>query len=252
MRSDQIAVQLYTLRDLLARDVPATLRAVAEAGYRSVELAGLPPMDAERLRVLLDEAGLRPMGAHVSLDDLRRDLHGQLEWAAILDCPRLIVPWLPDAERTTVDGVRQLAAELGRIAEACAAAGRRLGYHNHAFEFGPLAGTTIWDILLETLPATVDLELDVYWATVGGRDPVQVIEAANDRIQLLHMKDRAAGPDGGDVAPGDGTLPWPAIVDAGTRAGVAWYVVEKDDTTNALADVSSGLRYLENLVAHEV
>lgn len=252
MRADQIAVQLYTLRELLKDDIAGTLRAVAEAGYRSVEIAGLPPLDAGQLRDLLANAGLRPMGAHVSLEALRRDLEGELERAAVLDCPRLIVPWLPGAERTTVDGVRRLAAELTRISERCEAVGRRLGYHNHDFEFASLDGTTLWDVLLDALPSTVDLELDVYWATVGRKDPVQLIDAAGDRIRLLHMKDNAAGPDGGDVAPGDGILPWPAIVDAGTRARVEWYVVEKDDTTNALADVSRGREYLQNLAASEV
>ena len=247
MRADQIAVQLYTLRELLKDDVAGTFRAVAEAGYGSVEIAGLPPLDAERLRGLLADAGLRPVGAHVSLEALRTDLSGELERAAALDCPRLIVPWLPDAERTTVQDVRRLAAELVDVSAACESAGLRLGYHNHAFEFAKLDGTTIWDVLLDTLPATVDLELDVYWATVAGMDPVQVIEAAAGRVRLLHMKDMATGPKGGDVAPGDGILPWRAIVEAGTRTGVEWYIVEKDDTTNAVADVTSGLRFLRDL-----
>jgi sugar phosphate isomerase/epimerase len=249
MQADQIAVQLYTLRDLLKDDVPGTLHALSDAGYRAVELAGLPPLEPARLRDLLDDAGLQPMGAHVPLEALRRDLPSELERVAVLDCPRLIVPWLPDAERTTMDGVHRLVDELGTFGEACAAAGRRLGYHNHAFEFASLEATTIWDVLLDRLPATVDLELDVYWAAVGGRDPVALIDAAGERIRMLHMKDMAAGPDGGDVAPGKGILPWPRIVAAGNRHGVEWYVVEKDDTSDALADVTSGLHYLRDLAA---
>jgi sugar phosphate isomerase/epimerase len=252
VHADQIAVQLYTLRELLRDDVPGTLRSVAAAGYRAVELAGLPEMPAERLRDLLAVAGLRPMGAHVSLEAMRRDLDGELERAAVLGCPRLIVPWLPEAERATVDGVRRLAGEMGALGERIEAAGRRLGYHNHDFEFAALDGTTIWDVLLDTLPANVDLELDVYWATVAGMDPVQLIGASGGRIRLLHMKDKAAGPDRRDVAPGDGILPWPSIVDAGTGAGVEWYVVEKDDTTNALADVTKARRFLHDLAASRV
>lgn len=248
MRPDQIAVQLYTLRELAAQDLPGTLRAVSEAGYQAVELAGLPPIDAEALRDLLDAEDLTPMGAHESLEVLRSDLSGVLDRMTVLGCPRVIVPWLPDAERTTPTGVRQLAAELGEIARACADRGIRLGYHNHAFEFAPLDGATVWDVLLEALPREVELEVDVYWVTVGGRDPVEVIRAAGDRVRMLHMKDMAPEPDRGDVTPGDGILPWPDIVAAGTEQNVEWYVVEEDNPKDAIAEVTRGRAYLTGFV----
>lgn len=252
MRADQIAVQLYTLRDLTSRDLPGTLRAVAQAGFQAVELAGLPPIEAEALRDALGSNGLRPMGSHESLERLRHDLVGILDRMTVLGCPRIVVPWLPEAERADSDGVRRLAAELGQIGSACADRGIVLGYHNHDFEFAPLDGTTVWTVLLDALPTIVELELDVFWASIGGQDPVALIEGADERLRLLHMKDRATGPVRQDVAPGDGILPWPAIADAGTRRGVEWYVIEKDDTTNALADVTSGLRFLSGLAEREV
>ena len=88
-----------------------------------------------------------------------------------LGCPRVIVPWMPEADRATADDVRRFAAELGEFARRIAAHGIRLGYHNHEFEFAPLDGTTVWDVLLAELPPEVELELDVYWAAVGGRTP---------------------------------------------------------------------------------
>jgi sugar phosphate isomerase/epimerase len=248
MRLDQIAVQLYTLRNLAAQDLPATLRAASAAGYRAVELAGVPPIEAEALRDLLAAHALQPIGSHESLERLRADLDGVLDRMTVLGCPRVIVPWLPEAERTSADGVRRLADELGRIAAVCAGRGIRLGYHNHAFEFEPLDGTTVWSVLIDTLPPDVDLELDVYWAAVAGRDPVDVIRAAGDRVRLLHMKDMAAGPDRKDAATGDGVLPWPEIVAAGTEQGVDWYIVEKDDPTDAIDQVTRGLEYLRGLV----
>jgi sugar phosphate isomerase/epimerase len=99
MRPDQIAVQLYTLRELASMDLPGTLRAVAAAGYRSVELAGLPTVEPEALRDLLAQSDLRPMGSHEPLDRLRADLGGILDRLTVLGCPRAIVPWLPDASR---------------------------------------------------------------------------------------------------------------------------------------------------------
>lgn len=249
MRPDQIAVQLYTLRAETARDLPGTLSKVSGAGYRAVELAGLPPIEPERLRDLLATEQLAPMASHESLETLRADVGAVLDRLSVVGCPRVIVPWLPDAERANPAGVRRLAGELSEIARVCAGRGISLGYHNHAFEFEPLDGTSVWDVLLDTLTFDIELEIDVYWATIGRRDPVEVIRSAGDRVRLLHMKDVSAGPEHGDVTPGDGTLPWPEIVAAGTSAGVEWYVVEEDNPKDAIAEIARGLDFLRGLAS---
>jgi sugar phosphate isomerase/epimerase len=247
MRPDQIAVQLYTLRTETARDLPGTLRKVSAAGYRAVELAALPPIEPEALRDLLAAEQLLPMASHESLETLRGGLDAVLDRITTVGCPRIIVPWLPDTERTDPAGVRRLAGELGAIARTCASRGIRLGYHNHAFEFEPLDGTTVWDVLLAELPPEVELELDVYWAAVGGRDPVAEIRAIPERIRLLHMKDRAAGAEPRDAPAGHGTLPFPDIIEAARSAGVDWYVVEQDEPDDALDDIERAFRYLDGL-----
>src|SRR5512134_2404894 len=99
MRPDQIAVQLYTLRAETARDLPGTLHKVSAAGYRSVELAGLPPIEPEALRDLLATEQLRPIASHESLASLRTGLDDVLDRMSVVGCPRVIVPWLPDEER---------------------------------------------------------------------------------------------------------------------------------------------------------
>ena len=223
------------------------LRGVADAGYRAVELAGLPPIEAEDLRDRLAAAGLRPMGAHESIDGLRADLDGVLDRMAVVGCPRVIVPWLAEDERATVDDARAIARELGALAARCADRGIRFGYHNHAFEFAPLEGTTLWQVLLDELPADVDLELDVYWATVARARPGRADPGVGGRVRLLHMKDMSPEPAHGDVTPGDGILPWPAIVAAGTAAGVEWYVVEEDNPRDVLAEIARGRLHLAGL-----
>ena len=157
------------------------------------------------------------------------------------------MPWLPEEERQTVDGVRRFAGDLAGFAGHLGERGIRLGYHNHAFEFAPLETTTVWQILLAELPPEVELELDVYWAAVGGRDPVAQIGAIADRVRLLHMKDRAPGPEAHDAPPGEGDLPFPAIVSAARAVGVEWYVVEQDEPEDAVADIARAHRYLESL-----
>jgi len=249
MRTDQIALQLYTVRRLAATDLPGTLAAVALAGYRAVELAGLPDMPPAELSRLLDSAGLRVVGSHEGVEGLRRDATAVADRLATLACPRVVVPWMPEEDRRTADDVRRFAAELARYAGLFADRGIRLGYHNHAFEFGTLDGTTIWDRFLGALPPEVEIELDVHWLAAGGRDPVVELRSVGNRVRLLHMKDRTAGREPRDAPPGEGTLPFPAIVEAARAAGVEWYIVEQDEPRNPVEDITSGLRYLETLAA---
>ncbi|MGH2416780.1 MAG: sugar phosphate isomerase/epimerase family protein [Candidatus Limnocylindria bacterium] len=247
MRHDQIALQLYTVRKLAADDLAGTLEAVAAAGYRAVELAGLPDTPPGELAGLLEQAGLRVVASHEGIERLRDDVTAVGDRLEAVGCPRVIVPGMPAEDRLTADDVRRFAAELGTLAEILAERGMKLGYHNHAFEFEPLDGTTVWDVLIEELPPEVELELDVYWAAVGGRDPVTAIRAIPDRIRLLHMKDMAEGDEPHDAPAGHGTLPFPDIVDAARSAGVDWYVVEQDEPGDALDDIGRAFRYLAGL-----
>ncbi|HEV7605453.1 MAG TPA: sugar phosphate isomerase/epimerase [Candidatus Limnocylindrales bacterium] len=247
MRQDQIALQLYTVRTLMATDLPGTLSAVAAAGYRAVELAGLPETAPGELARLLAGAGLRAVAAHEGIEHLRRDADAVAERLLEIGASRVIVPWMPEEDRQTADDVRRFATELGRFARRFAARGMTLGYHNHAFEFAPLEGTTVWEILLADLPPEVEIELDVYWAAIGGRDPAAEIRATDGRIRLLHVKDRARGPEPRDTPAGEGTLDLPDIVEAARAAGVEWYIVEQDEPDDPLADTARSLRYLESL-----
>jgi len=247
MRHDQIALQLYTVRRLAADDLAGTLVAVADAGYRAVELAGLPDTRPGELARLLDDASLRVVAAHEGIEHLRADLKAVTDRLAEVGCPRIIVPWMPEEDRRTTDDVRRFATELGGFAEAVAEGGIRLGYHNHAFEFAPLNGTTVWDVLVAELPPEVELELDVYWAAVGGRDPVAEIRANPERIRLLHMKDLRAGAEPHDAPAGDGTLPFPDIVEAARSTGVDWFVVEQDEPDHVLDDIERAFTYLDGL-----
>jgi sugar phosphate isomerase/epimerase len=249
MRRDQIALQLYTVRRLAAIDLVGTLRSVAAAGYRAVELAGVPDTPPGELGRLLAEAGLRAIASHEGIELLRDDANAVADRLAAVSCPRVIVPWMPDDDRRSADDVRRFAAELGGFARTFERRGIRLGYHNHAFEFAPLDGTTVWDVLIGELPPEVELELDVYWAAVGGRDPVAEIRATADRVRMLHMKDRTPGPEPRDAPPGGGTLPFPAIVDAARTAGVEWYIVEQDEPDDPLANITDGLHFLESLAS---
>ena len=116
VRTDQIALQLWTVRTLTATDVPGTLRAVAAAGYRAVELAAIGHVDPVVLRTVLDDNGLSVVASHEPMAGLREDPAAVAARLAVLGCPRVIVPWLPEEERLTHSDVRRYADDLGRLA----------------------------------------------------------------------------------------------------------------------------------------
>lgn len=249
MRTDQIALQLYTVRDALAVDLPGTLEAVSRAGYTAVELAGLPEAEPSELAGRLADVGLVSVASHEPLERLRADVEAVARRLTILGCSRAIVPWLPVEDRDSADAVRRVAAELGTLAARLADHGIQLGYHNHAFEFEPLGGTTTWDVLRAETPSTIEFEVDVYWAAIGGMDPAALIDSNRDRVRLLHMKDLDAGPERRDAPAGSGVLRWDEILRAARAAGVAWYVVEQDVPTDPLADITRALTYLHGVAA---
>ena len=249
MKKEQIALQLYTVRQHTAQDMLGTLRQVAEMGYPAVEFAGYGGVALPELRAALDEYGLTAFGAHVQFtafdtdpDKVFADLH-------TLGCEFAVIPALPKEYRESADQARRLAETFNRWGELCRAEGLRFAYHNHSFEFEPLGDTTLFDILVGTDPDLVGLELDVFWAHVAGVDPVALIERHGGRMPLLHLKDLEAGTERTDAPVGAGTLPWDRIIPAGDAAGARWYVVEQDHPKDPLADVRRSYQNLERMAA---
>jgi sugar phosphate isomerase/epimerase len=246
MRSAQIGVQLYTLRDETARDMPGTLRKLAALGYGAVEFAGYGSASPTEIRQVLDNEGIIAIGAHVALVDLETRLHQALAECQILGCEYAVVPWVPESWRGSPADVSRLCERLNSLGELCRAEGIRLGYHNHAVEFAPLDGTTAWDILArETSPELVDLELDLYWAAQAGADPAAVLRRDRSRVRLVHAKDMARDSDA-DAPVGEGRLDWPAILEAAGDE-VRWYIVEQDEPGDPFPAVERALRNLRSL-----
>jgi sugar phosphate isomerase/epimerase len=247
MPTRPIAIQMYTLRDLAAADFVGTLRAVAELGYRAVELAGLGGLSASALRTELDTLGLQVAAAHVPIDRLESQIDQVIDEMRTLGASYVVCPFLPPERRRTAEDYRAVARMLNQAGRACQESGIQLCYHNHDFEFQRFGDATGLAILFEESdPALVKAELDVYWAAFAGFDPVDVIRGMAGSLPLVHLKDLSAGRTFAEV--GHGTLDFPAILAACDEAGVEWLIVEQDRCERPpLESVGMSLAYLRSL-----
>ena len=247
MNMDQIAVQMYTLREHAAEDLDGTLWRLADIGYRKIEFAGLYDNTAEDVAAMLERHEMTAPAAHIPYDRFEREFDGIAADASAVGLEWVIVPALPQREideALAQEYISKLNA-FGLLAEE---AGLKFAYHNHAFEFENTYGdgTTFFDRLVAgTDPDKVKLELDAFWVDRGGHDPAAVIRDHGDRIRLVHIKDAGKDDPAKDVPFGEGGLDWEAILGAADTAGVEYYVVEQDNPGDAFEDVTVAFRNAE-------
>ncbi|HEU4643017.1 MAG TPA: sugar phosphate isomerase/epimerase [Gemmatimonadaceae bacterium] len=241
-----IGIQLYTVRTLMDRDVEGTLAALARIGYAEVELAGLHGKTAREMRAILDRHGLKCPSSHISMQDIRERWPAALDDAHALGQRYIVCPWIDESDRTP-DGYRRVAAELNRAGETALKSGVQLAYHNHDYEFAPIAGGIVpYDLLLaECDPSLVRMELDLYWIVKAGGDPLTYFASHPGRFPLVHAKDITATGQMVDV--GKGTIDFRAIFARTSEAGIAHVFVEHDDPPSPLDDVRESYEYLRHL-----
>lgn len=238
----RLGVQLYTVRGLFEADYAETLKSLAAIGYSDCETAGYFAHDPRDVRMVLDDVGMTSRSAHIRLHELRDGFGQQLEYAGIMGQRSLYLGWIAEEERTA-EKYRALADLLNVRGEQARAAGLRLGYHNHDFEFFDLGGTSGYDILLErTDPSLVTMEIDFYWAAQAGVDPRDLFDRAPGRFTSCHIKDRKA--DGSMVPVGDGTIDFAGILAEAGRAGLQTFYVEHDNPAEPLKSVAQSYAYL--------
>jgi sugar phosphate isomerase/epimerase len=161
-----------------------------------------------------------------------------------------VIPWLDQSLRRTPDDWARIADRLGHLATLTTRAGLRFGYHNHDFELASnaSAGGTFLDLLLSrTDPQLVSFEMDVYWVTKAGADPLALLARYPGRFPLLHLKDATAAPERRMVDVGSGTIDFHAILDAARTQGLQHAFVEHDEPADPLASAKASYAYLSTL-----
>jgi len=225
-----IGLQLYTVRDIFAKDPVGTLEKVAHVGYREVEFGGggYDAMDHGMLRRTMDRLGLRSPSIHVGYDNLLQHFDQSVTMAKTLGADTIVLPYMTDEHRSE-QGWQAALPNFNRFAADLRKTGLGFAYHNHDFEFtNRPGGTSLYDrFLKETDPELVKIELDLYWAAHAGENPAALIDRLSGRIYAYHVKDMRA--DRSMTAVGKGTIDFGALFKLKGSAGVRHFYVENDE-----------------------
>jgi sugar phosphate isomerase/epimerase len=251
-----IGLQLYSLREQFATDVPKTLDQVRSFGIVNVELAGTYGMTPEKFKAQLDARGLKAISGHFSYEQFRDHLDDVIRDAKTFGLQYVGCAWIPHDNGFDEKLARDAVAVFNHAGEELAKNGMKFFYHIHGYEFQPYQNGTLLDIIMSTKPELVHFEMDVFWIVHPGQDPVKMLEKYGSRFELMHVKDMKKGTPTGlltgntdvsnDVTLGTGVMDWPAILKAAQKAGVKWYFIE-DESPTSVQQIPLSLRYLERV-----
>ncbi len=262
-----LGVQLYTVRDQIVKDPESTLKAIAAIGYKEVEVQRAT---LAKVAPLAKQHGLVPVSIHADVALITGnpgaalppgyDLAACIRDTQAAGAKFLVMPYLAPNERPKdAAGFTAFGQTLQKAGEQITKAGLGFCYHNHAFEFSPLPdGRRPLDVMLDACdPAVVKLELDVFWVSVTGTDPVATIRKYSGRISLMHLKDKAKSapvaldeqvPPATFVEVGSGAIDFPAVLSAAESAKVEHYFVEQDHAPgDPIESLRKSYTYLRSL-----
>jgi sugar phosphate isomerase/epimerase len=257
-------VQIYTVRSMFKDQAAAAFKAIADIGYKELEL--LSESLAEHAK-LASDVGLVPVSLHIPSGAVMGSGMGAgtsievvAERAKAAGIKYLVVSYLMPNERNQPGFMDKFIDAMNTAGEKVKQAGLQLGYHNHAFEFEkrPDGATVLEAMMAKWDRGLVKLEMDVFWVSVAGTDPVALLQKYSGRVALMHVKDKEAGtptetsemkvPRTAFKEVGSGSLDIRAILKAGETAGVEHYFVEQDQTPgDPIASLRKSFAYLQQI-----
>jgi sugar phosphate isomerase/epimerase len=251
-----IGLQLYSLRDTIPKDPKGVLQKVASYGYKEIEtysyadsqIFGMPFTEFGKY---VKGLGMRVCSGHYGLDLAKGD-----KWEkAVTDAKSIgqaymVVPYLNEPERKTIDDYKRVCAALNKAGEVCNKNGIRFGYHNHAFEFETLEGQVPYDVMLAELdPKLVGMELDLYWVVRAGKDILQYFQKYPGRFEQWHVKDMdKTNPDkNADV--GTGTIDWKPVFAKAKQSGMKHFYIEQESYPGEpIASIEASIKNLKSIL----
>jgi len=286
---ENIGIQFFSLPKMLEADFPGTLKMLSKMGYKEVELYGpytfstdaarkswdavTPSLGfkgsgffghtAAEVKSLMKQNGLTVPSMHTDLDTLQNRMDKLGEAAHVLGAEFVVLPAIPEDKRKTLDDYKRLAEAFNKIGESAKKNGVKFAYHNHGYGWKAVSGQVPIKLILDgTDPSLVFLEMDLYWTTAAGVDPIALLEKYKNRYRLMHVKDMSKkvhfSGDGGDskqwielfpymTTAGNGVLDLKKILPKAKENGVKHFIVEQDIVAHPEIALKKSCDYLASL-----
>jgi len=256
-KSQEIGLQLYSLREQFKTDVPGTLALINQMGIKEVEGGGSYGLTTDDFKALLKTNKLKVVGVGADFGQLSGDLTPIIENAKTYGAKYVITYWIPHkGDDFTFEDIKNATEVFNKAGKTFAESGLSFCYHPHGYEFRPYEDGTLFDYMIKnTDPKYVNFEMDVFWVKHPGQDPVALLNKYPKRFPLMHLKDRAHGTEGNqngradvetNVVLGAGDVGIGEIMKAAKKAGVKHYFIE-DESSRSVEQIPQSLKYLSTL-----
>ena len=257
----KIGLQLFSVRDAMAKDPKGTLVALKAMGYQDFETYGYDPKtetiygySLKEFKAILDELELTTTSGHYGFSDYFNATEEELDWfvaqcikaAKSLDSPYITWPWIHPDHRNAED-FKRLAQLLNRIGKQVTEAGLGFAYHNHGYEFEDWNGTTGYEIILnQTNPDWVKLQMDMYWAVHSGTTPKALVAQQPGRFVMWHIKDMdKLTRDYTEL--GNGSIDYLSMLPDPQTSGLVYYYIEQGGNfaVNSMESAATSIAYFK-------
>ena len=241
-KQKNVGIQLYSVRDEIFKDPRGVIKKIAVAGYSEVEMFGLNAenkfygLTVKEFAQLLKDNKLKSPSGHYAPENFLfengngDDVKNFCEVGNTLGNKYIIIPWMKEERRKTIDQYKVLAERINKAGEICKKANLQLAYHNHDFEFADMNGQHGYDVLLNnTDKDLVKMEMDIYWVVRAGYDPIELFKKHPGRFHLWHVKDMDKADRTKNTEVGNGTVDFKTIFANAKLSGVKHYMVEQEN-----------------------
>lgn len=250
-----IGLQLYTLRDVIMKDVKGTLQSVATWGYKEVETYGyregkLFGMPVTEFGSYMKSLGVSVASGHYGIEQTTSNWDKACSDAQSMGQKYVVVLWMDKKYYSSLDELKKTCETLNKAAETAQKYKLRMGYHNHAFEFDSVEGKVIFDVMLEELdPKLVTMEMDLYWVVRANQDPLTYFSKYPGRFELWHVKDMDKTNRENNADVGTGSMDFPALFSSAKKAGMKKFFVEQETyPLNPMLSTENCIKYLKTIM----
>jgi len=264
----KIGIQLYTLRDVIFKDVQGTLKQVADFGYQELELFGYNDgkvfgKPVSEFAKMVKDLGMKITSGHyatgfinppdkpAAVGTLSNGWEKAVSDAKTMGQEYMLVAYLQKDERKSMDDYKKVCDLINKKAEVCKEYGIKIGYHNHDFEFEPIDGQVPYDLMLKELdPKSVSMELDLFWTIYANQDPIKLFEKHPGRFQQWHVKDMSKDDRKRNADVGTGTIDFKPIFEKAELSGMKHFYIEHDNfPSSSIESVKADAQNIKSIIS---